>query len=171
MFNKQTSKKFFEKRKFNIIDAFIIILALICVLGIYFRSQITEWIGIDKQLSEYKIVFKVSEIKYTSGKYFISGGELFLDSPDIQLGTIDGNCTFVPSEVYLELGDGVFAQSTYPKDTYIDVFGAVKCTGAVREDGFYLEGSYSITPGMKLNVHTEMLDFTLTVTDIVEYGA
>ena len=159
------------KRRFNIVDAVIIILVVLSIVGIYFRSQITEWIGLDKQLSEFRISFKVSEIKYTSDKYFVSGGKVYLDSPDMELGTIDGNCTFLPAEVYLEKADGSFVRADYPKDSYIDVNGSIKCVGAEREDGFYLAGSYSITPGMTLHVHTDMLDFVITVTDIVEYGA
>lgn len=159
------------KKKFNIIDIIIIVLVILCVVGIYFRGQITEWIGIDKQLSEYKLTFKVSEIKYTSGEYFTGGTKVYLDSPKLELGVIDGNCTVLPAEVYLEKADGTVVRVDYPKDSYVDISGSIKCLGAEREDGFYLAGSYSITPGMTLKVHTDMLDFTITVTDITQYGA
>ena len=162
------SEKTNAKRRFNLIDAIIIVLVILCIVGIYFRSQITQWIGIDRQLSEYKMTFKVSEIKYTSERYLASGKRIYLDTPAMELGTIDGNCTVSPAETYIEQTDGSLIVAQYPKDTYIDVMGSIKCSGTQREDGFYLAGSYSIAPGMKINVHTEMLDFVITVIDITE---
>ena len=159
------------KRKFNIIDVIIIVLVILCIVGIYFRSRITEWVGIDKQLVEYRLSFKVSEIKYTSSEYLSTGEKIYLDNPDLELGTIDGNCTVLPAEVYLEKNDGTLIRVDYPKDSFVDISGSLKCMGTEREDGFYLAGSISISPGMKLKVHTEMLDFTITITDIVKHGA
>lgn len=163
------NEKIKSNRKFNIIDVFVIILAVICILGIYFRGRIKEWIGIDKQLSEYQLSFKVSNIKYTSEKHFVIGEKIFLDTPELELGTIDGSCVILSSEIYLKKTDGTTVKVNYPKNSYIDITGNIRCVGTEREDGFYLSGTYSIAPGMTLNVHTEMLDFTLTVTDISKY--
>ena len=154
------------KRRFNVIDAFIIVLVLLCVLGVYFRGQIAEWIGIEKKVEEYQITFEVSEIRYTSSKYFYTGSKVYLDSGNIVIGTIEGNCTVLPAEIYLTDSEGAPVLTNYPKDTYVDVTGSIKCLGIQKEGGFFLNGTYSLAPGSKVNVHTEMLNFSMTITEI-----
>lgn len=166
----QAKEKRRSERRFNVIDAFIIILVLLCVVGIYFRSQIAEWIGVEKNLEEYRISFEVSEIRYTSGKYIASGNEVYLDGSGIHLGTIDGNSTILPSEMYVENSSGDQLIINYPKDTRVDVTGQIKCMGIKKSDGFYLNGTYSLSPGSTLNVYTEMLNFSFTITDIAKYN-
>ncbi len=163
---QQPEKK--AKRRFNIIDAFIIILVLLCALGIYFRGQITEWIGVEKNVEEYQLSFKVSEIRYTSGKYFYTGSKIYLDNGDINMGTIEGNCTILPAEVYVTGSDGEPVLSNYPKDTCIDVLGKIKCEGLEKNGRFYLNGNYSLAPGSSVSVHTETIDFVMTITEIAK---
>ena len=155
-----------EKRKFNVIDLFIIILVLLCVLGIVFRSQVAELIGVEKHVEEYKLSFKVSEIRYTSDKYFQAGSKVYLNSGEALLGTIDGNCTILPAQVYVDGPDGVPVKVNCPEDTYIDVMGVIKCLGIEKDGGFYLGGTYAIVPRSEIKVHTEMMDFVITVTEI-----
>ena len=153
-------------RRFNIIDFFIILVIILCVLGIYFRAQIAEWIGVEKNLEEYNIEFKISGIRYTTSKYLQSGNAVYFDGGNILIGTIDGQCTVLPASAYVEGEDGVPVKVSYPKDTYIDVRGSIKCSGITKDDGFYLNGTYSLAPGSEINVRTEMLNFTLLVTEI-----
>ncbi|MBQ1244422.1 MAG: hypothetical protein IIX94_01595, partial [Clostridia bacterium] len=62
--------------------------------------------------------------------------------------------------------DGAPVKVIYPKDTYIDLLGKIKCMGIMKEDGFCLDGTYSLAPGSTVNVRTEMLNFTIIITDI-----
>ena len=162
--NQNSEKKL--GRRFNIIDVFLIVLVVLCVLGIYFRAEIAERIGLEKDLEEYKVSFKISEIRYTSAEYLQSGNAVYLDSGNILFGKIDGKCQERPAEVYIEGADGAPTKVIYPKDTYIDVFGTLKCAGLMKEDGFYLNGTYSLAPGSTVKVRTEMLNFTIIITDI-----
>ena len=164
----QIKEKRRSERRFNIIDLFIIILVLLCVIGIYFRSQIAEWIGMEKSLEKYSICFEVSEIRYTSGKYITAGNEVYIQSSGIYLGTIEGNCTILPAEMYVENANGDQIAVNYPKDTRVDVSGQITCMGITKADGFYLGGTYSLSPGSTVNVYTEMLNFSFTITDIVK---
>ena len=155
-----------SKRKFNIIDAFIIMLVLLCVLGVVFRSQVAEIIGVENNTEEYELSFEVSEIRYTSGKYFKAESKVYLDSGNILLGTIEDNCTILPAEVYIEGPDGVPVKVNCPEDTYIDVGGVINCLGIEKDGIFYLGGTYAIVPGSQIKVHTEMINFVITVTRI-----
>lgn len=167
MSNTQQPKKK-TKHKFNIIDVFIILLVVLCVIGVYFRGQIAEKIGIEKKVEEYQISFKVSEIRYTSSQYFYPGNSVYLDNGNILVGTIEGNCTVLPAEVYVDGPDGVPILSNYPKDTYVDITGALKCQGLEKSNRFYLNGTYSLSPGSSLTVHTETVDFVMTITEIAK---
>ena len=164
---KQRSEKK-AGRRFNIIDLFLIVLVILCVLGVYFRSQIAEWIGVEKNVEEYKISFKISEIRYTSSKYLQSGNAVYFDGGNILIGSIDGNCTVLPAAVYIDGPDGVPVKVNYPKDTYVDISGSIKCLGIEKEDGFYLGGTYSLAPGSVVNVRTEMLNFSMMITEITK---
>ena len=158
-------------RKFNIIDVLILILVLLCILGIVFRAKITQWIGIEKNLEVYKLSYKIKSERYTISDYLTSGNDVYIDSSNLMLGTLDGSATFLPAEIYVTASDGTPVKGTYPKDTYVDVMGNIRCQGIEKEDGFYLNGSYAIAPGVTLKVHTMMCDFEIIVTDIVKYGA
>lgn len=162
--NQNSEKKL--GRRFNIIDVFLIILVVLCVLGIYFRAEIAEKMGLEKDLEEYKVGFKIAEIRYTSAEYLQSGNAVYLDTGNVLFGTIEGKCQERPSEVYVEGPDGAPMKVIYPKDTCIDVFGTLNCMGLMKEDGFYLNGTYSLAPGSVVNVRTEMLNFTIIITDI-----
>ena len=162
--NQNTDNK--SGRRFNIIDVFLIILVILCVLGIYFRGQIAEKIGLEKDLDEYTVSFKLEEIRYTSAEYLQSGNAVYFDGGNIMFGTIDGKCQEKPAEVYIDGPEGAPVKVIYPKDTYIDVFGNIKCMGLMKDDGFYLGGTYSLAPGSTVNVRTEMLNFTIIITDI-----
>jgi len=153
-------------RKFNIIDVFLIILVVLCVLGVYFRAQVAEWIGIENKVEEYKLGFKISTVRYTSGKYLQAGNEVYFDGGNVLIGTIDGNCITLPASAYVDGPDGAPVKVNYPKDTYVDISGTIKCEGLMKEDGFYLGGTYVLSPGSTVSVRTEMLNFTIIVTEI-----
>ena len=155
-----------RSRRFNIIDVFLIVLVILCVLGIYFRAEIADKLGIEKDLEEYKISFKVNEIRYPSAEYIQSGNTVYFENGNVIFGTIDGKCQERPSEVYIDGPDGAPVKVIYPKDTYIVLLGKIKCMGIMKEDGFCLDGTYSLAPGSTVNVRTEMLNFTIIITDI-----
>ena len=160
---QQTEKK--AKRRFNIIDAFIIILVLLCVLGIYFRGQITEWMGVEKNVEDYQIYFKVSGIRYTSEQYFYRGSQIYIDSGNIVMGTLEDYSVNI-AEVYVDGANGEPVLDYYPNNTYLDIAGTIKCEGLEKNSRFYLGGTYSLAPGSQVNVHTEIMDFVMTITKI-----
>ena len=67
-----------RNKRFNSIDVFIILLVVLCIAAIYFRGMVASWIGVEKELDEYKITFSVKQIRSTSDKYLIIGGHRLL---------------------------------------------------------------------------------------------
>lgn len=153
-----------RNKRFNSIDVFIILLVVLCIAAIYFRGMVASWIGVEKELDEYKITFSVKQIRSTSDKYLIIGNEVYLSNGGL-LGKLSEKSS-LPAKVFVNDQDGKPVEVSYPKDTCIDVTGSLTCKGIMNDDGFYLNGTYSISPGAVLSVYTDMLDFTITVTDI-----
>lgn len=152
--------------RFNAIDVFIIVLVILCVVGIYFRSNIKSWIGIDKDLKEYEISFVVKQIKSSSNQYLTQGNEVYTNN-GLYIGAISA-CSSLPANAYVTNEKGEMIAVTYPEDTYIDVTGTITCKGIQKGDGFYLSGTYLLSPGTVIEARTEVINFTLTITDISE---
>ncbi len=153
-----------HKGRFNALDAFIILLVILCVVGIYFRSNIASWINGDKELSEYQVSFKVTCIKSTSGKYLTPGGVVYM-SNGLTFGTLK-ECASLPAKAIITDNEGNLKEVSYPKDTYIDLSGVITVKGVEKDDGFYLGGTYLLTAGANVSVYTDAMDFTLTVSEI-----
>ena len=162
--NQKIEKKAYKYR-FNAIDAFIIVLALLCALGIYFRSNIKSWIGIDKDLKEYNITFTVENISASSEQYLTAGNEIYISSNGLSVGILSSSAS-LPASATLKNELGETIEVTYPENTYIDVAGTITCKGIKKDDGFYLKGTYLISPGTIINASTEMFDFSFTVISI-----
>ena len=163
------------RRRFNIIDAIVIVLVILCIAAIVLRSQINNLLGIGERTSEYKLTFKVVSISETSYEYFdkedVFWDAVYLNSPDMQLGIIEGTPEKMPATAYMTDSNGAPISVKYPEDSYIDVKGEIKCNGVFKDDGcFYLSGIYVISPGDVLKVHTVGLDFSLVVIDIGEFN-
>ena len=163
--NQKNDKKS-AKYKFNVLDAFIILVAVLCIVGIYFRSNIQSWVGAEKELDEFQITLVVEKVKSTSNQYISLGDKIYM-SNDLELGRIDSFSSF-PAKTYITDGNGTPVEVSYPEDTYIDISIVVNCRGLQNEDGFYLNGTYPVTPGSTIEGHTEIIDFSFTVTEIVK---
>ena len=162
----QKMDKYPSKYKFNILDAFIILVVVLCIIGIYFRSNIESWIGDKKDLKEYQITFVIEKIKSTSDQY-INVDDVIMTTNGVELGTVSSFSSF-PAKEFVSDGSGGLVEVNYPENTYIDVTVVVNCMGAISDEGFYLNGTYLLSPGTVVNASTEVMDFTFTVTDITE---
>ena len=162
----QKNEKKTPKYRFNVLDAFIILVVVLCVVGIYFRSNIESWIGAEKEFKDYQVTFVVQKIKSTSGQYLSAGNTVYLQN-GLELGIVNSFSSF-PAKTHINDSTGASVEVSYPENTYIDISVTVDCRGVKNEDGFYLNGTYLITPGTVVNGHTEMMDFTFTVTNVSE---
>lgn len=163
--NQRNDKKS-SKYKFNVLDVFIILVAVLCIVGIYFRGNIQSWVGAEKELDEFQITLVVEQVKSTSNQYISLGDKIYTGN-GLELGRIDSFASF-PAKTYINDANGTPIEVSYPENTYIDISIVVNCRGLQNEDGFYLNGTYPITPGSVIAGHTEIIDFSFTVTEIVK---
>lgn len=157
-----------SKIPFNIIDVFILILVVACFVGIVIRIGNFGIFNTEDELEDYRIHFSVSDIASSSEDYFITGDTLTVADTGVVLGTLEMINGITPTEVYVKNSENEFETVKYPSDTRVDVSGTVISKGRMKADGYNLGGTVHIASGDVFLVHTEHMNFILTVTDITK---
>ncbi len=169
--NKNESNK---KAHFNVIDACIIVLIVAIILGIYFRFNIVDKLWEKTQTKEYAVSFSIENIRYTTPSYMNIGDVVYFADSKEEFGTLitaSDNVNvlnIVPASEYFPDGEGGVIEVFYPDDeTRIDARGRLSCFGYYDENGgFTVGGTHYIAPGQSVNVCTETVTVTMTITNI-----
>ena len=168
--NKTKEKK---SPRFGVLDAVIILLVVALLVGIYFRSNIMDWVSNQRNVKEYTLTFEVENIRYTTPNYINVGDRVVLYDSGDELGTIiesgdNSNQALRPtatSELFLENGE--FIEVFYPEETRVDVQGRILCQGTYSEDdGFLINGSTYLSAGQTVKVRTELVTFEIRILSI-----
>ena len=157
-----------KKLSFNIIDAFIVLFVLACVIGIAVKLAKFNLLDSNARLEEYSIIFSVSEMAHTSPKYLIEGDLVTLSDRNVVIGTLDRVSEIEPSKAYAKNSDGNIILAPYPEKTRVDVKGSISSKGVLDRGKYMLGGSVHIAKGEIYRVATQHVDFLITVTDIVK---
>lgn len=174
-----------RKIRFNILDAVIVLLVVLCIVGICFRYSIMESLGLGQKMSEYTVKFTVSQLDSNMPEFLGKGNVLYFAN-SVKAGTLCGVSEFSnmssisagsdalvikPSVVYVDDGNGSVVAATYPDTKFIDAEGAFHCNGAYGDDGrFSIEGSDFISIGQQITLYTDTVALNITITDIAEKG-
>ena len=157
--------------KFNIMDAIIIVLILACLTSIIFRAMNIDDIRKGTDLEEYRVYFKIDDIKSTSVDYFISGDTVRLKTGNVVLGTLEGIVQNIPAVgAYNENGQEIFypdfSDQTVSNDTRYSVSGNIIVKGKMTDNGFLLGGDTYLMPNTELSIVTEHIDVSVKVISI-----
>ena len=170
-----------EERKnaphFNAIDAMIIILVILAIVGIYFRHNILELLSSDKNNDQYVVSFSIEDIRYTTPNYINIGDKVYFASNGELLGTLmsesenQSALNITPASKYFTSSDGKIIEAHYPnEESRVNARGRMLCIGGYNEDGgFCIDGKTYIAAGQAIEVHTEYVTVTITVTSIELY--
>ena len=168
-----------EKRtpRFGVLDAVIVLLVVCLIAGIYFRSNIIEWVANQRNIRDYTVTFAVDNIRYTTPNYINVGDKVVLASSGEALGTIiaesDGMSNaalnVTPAREFFT-DNGQVIEVFYPNnESRVDVKGRLQCRGTYSEDGgFFVNGSTYLAAGQTVTVHTELVTLELRVLEISE---
>lgn len=174
----KTSKK---NIRFNWLDAAIILLIVLCIVGICFRYTIMDKLGMGNELSSFRIVFTVSSVDSTLPNFLAKGNTLYFPSGEVagelsgvfefssMSPTQAGSSTLVVSHasVYVDDGNGGVVLATYPKGTKIDATGAFECRGSYSAEGYFsIEGRQIVSVGQQITLHTDTVTLHITITEI-----
>ena len=157
-----------KKLPFNIIDVFIVVFVLACLVGIVFKSARFKSLDSDARLDDYSILFSVSEIAHTSPKYLVEGDSVTMADRNIVMGMLEEIREIEPTKAYARNSDGNIIIAPYPDGTRVDVKGSISSKGVLDRGKYMLGGSVHISKGETYHVTTPRVDFVLTVTDIVK---
>ena len=164
--------------RFKLLDAVIILLVIISVLGIYFRYNILDTLKNQKDMKDYTVSFSIENIRKSTTNYMNIGDVIYYAEDGEKLGELlaysedsANPLRPTPSSDYFVNKDGTTVQVFYPEsesmDARIDVAGRILCEGAYSEDGgFFVNGSRYLAPGQTVEVRTELVSVTLMVKDI-----
>ena len=94
------------------------------------------------------------------------GDTLTVADTGVVLGTLEMINGITPTEIYVKNSENKFESVKYPPNTRVDVSGTIISMGVMETDGYKLGGTLHIASGDSFLVHTEHMNFVLTVTDI-----
>ena len=174
MQNRNASK---EKKspRFGVLDAMIILLVVALVIGIYFRSNIIDWISNQRNIKDYTVTFAVDNIRYTTPNYINVGDSIVFATSGEEFGTIieesDGksnNALSVTPSSESFIKDGKMIEVFYPNnESRVDVKGRLQCQGSYSEDGgFLVNGSTYLSAGQTVKVRTEFVTLEIRILAI-----
>ncbi len=162
-----------NKGRFNVIDIFLILLALLCVFSIAYRALNVDARIKSTELKEYRVYFKVDDIRSSSLPYFVAGDTVRIKQNNKTFGKLDGIVQYVPAVgAYNENGGEVFypniEKPTLYNDTRYSVVGYITVKGEMTSSGFSLNGEQYISSNSTLEIVTERIQTTIRIISITE---
>lgn len=168
--------------RFNWLDGAIILLIVLCAVGIFFRYQLMDTLGMGNELKNYCVSFTLSEVDSSLPDFLAEGNRLYLPSgeeagrlltvSDATSATASGEnggalLTVTPASKYIDDGQGNVVLAYYPDGTRINASGRFECRGSLSDDGvFSIGGRQAVSVGQQLTLYTDTVTLYITVTAI-----
>lgn len=163
--NMQTSRK----SRFNVMDAFIILIVLLCIASLVYRYGLIDRIGVNNNLEEYTIQFKIEDISSRSKDALVEGDVITMTDTDEKIGSMEKLTSVTPSiAMYSDKDNPVYypEDTDNPNNTKYEVNGSISVKGIMTDKGFMLNGKTYIAPNSDLKISTEHIETTIKVIGI-----
>ena len=162
-----------RRGRFNVIDALIILLVLLCIAGVIYRFNVIDGIGISDVNKEYRIYFEIEDIRNTSVGSLVPGDAVRLASTGEKIGTFDEIVQNIPAlATYNEEGKGIYYPPENDENKFDEtryyVTGYMSVKGRMTDTGFLLNGKTYIASNSTMNILTEHISVTIKVINVVE---
>jgi len=170
MKNSET-KKIFSRIRFNVVDAVLILLAILAIVGVWQRKNLQKLFETGEALESYTVTFEIKKIRSTTVDLLEKGTALYLEDNDTQvsLGTLAEQVSTSAATVYLQNNEGETVKAVYPQDSFeylLDANGVLNCRGIEHEGTFLLEGKAYLAVNQVVRAYTETADFEIRITGI-----
>lgn len=164
-------KKFTARVRFNLLDAVLILLAILCVVGIWQRHNLQNLFASNEEMDAYTVTFEIRKLRSTTVELLTKDTELYLEENGerVSLGTLAENVSSTAASVYFQDEDGNTQQAFYPQDNYeylLDVKGKLNARGIDHNGAFLLEGKTHLAVNRTVTVHTETADLEIRIINI-----
>ena len=169
--NKEEKKN--GTRRFNLLDVTLILIALLCVVGVWQRSNLQEFFASDEATESYTVTFEIKKLRSSTAELLQKDTALYLkDGEDIiSLGTLTQAVSSTAATAYFENGRGEMVDAVYPENQYEnlqDIKGTLSCRGIRRDGAFLLGGKIYLAVNQTVEAYTENADFTICITSITK---
>lgn len=164
-----------EKRKargrFNVLDVVLVLLAVLCIVGVWQRESIRNLFDSGENLDGYTVTFEVRKMRKNVFDCLGAEQAVYLDDNGVMVsfGRIAEQPVDHPAVDYLPNQNGEMVEAVYPDDDYeylLDVTGQLSCRGLAKDGSFYLEGKTALTVNQTVSVYTENADFEIRILSI-----
>jgi YD repeat-containing protein len=162
-----------KKRGFriNIIDVVLVLLVILCIVGVFQRSNIQRIFSSGERLDTYTVTFEIRKLRSTAADLLIADTAFYLeeDGNYISLGALIGSPSVSAAVEYMYDENGNIVEAVYPEDQHeylLDVTGKLSCRGVTEEGNFLLEGKTYLAVNQTLLAHTETADFEIRIVGI-----
>lgn len=171
----EEKKKLSSRFRFNIFDAVLILLAILCIVGVWQRKNLQNLFESGEALETYTVTFESRKMRSTTAALLTKDTELYLENDDarVSLGTISEQVLPLAATVYLQDKNGQTVEAVYPQDDYEylqDVSGTLTCRGITHNGAFLLEGKTYLAVDQIVAAYTETADFEIRITSIQKVG-
>ncbi len=159
------------KRHFNLLDAAIILLALLAVIGVWQRSNLQKLFTADEMLENYTVTFEIKKIRSTTIDQLPKDTEFYLAQEEerVSLGVLSQQLSVAAATVYLQDRNGETVKAVYPQDSHeylLDANGVLSCEGVTHDGSFLVGGKIYLAINQTVSVETETADFEIRITGI-----
>ncbi len=159
---------------FGVLDAVIILLVIIAVVGVYFRYNIVNLVTGASKLGEYTVSYSIEDIRYTTPNFMNVGDKVYFADDGEELGTLlavsenMGALSITPAAKYFTDSNGAIVEVMYPNSqSRVDAKGRFVCVGKYSDDGgFLVNGSDFIAAGQYISVNTDYVSVVIRVEGI-----
>ncbi len=153
------------KARFNVIDLVILLTAIALVVSTILRYQSFTLMPEPKEQIEVEIKILIENMNSTliDGIVDGEGKTVYLADTDTPLGTLRDS-TFSNAKLIVTQEDGsvVTVENRYASD----VTCLLSAVGIMSEEGFLLDGTTYLAPGMEISIKTQKVTATALITDI-----
>lgn len=159
---------------FGILDAVIILLVIVAVVGVYFRYNIIGLITSSQGLEDYTVSFTVENIRYTTPEFVNVGDDVYFADDGKYFGTLTnvsenmGALSIIPASEYFTTQSGEVIEVHYPDEqSRVNASGRMECTGRYSENGeFLVDGKAYIACGQYVGITTEYVTVDVRIDKI-----
>lgn len=152
------------KIKFGVLDAVVIIAVIALIAALVFRFT-TDKRLFAYETEKYTVTIKACGLQYTTMDVMSSNETVYLEDGTL-LGTFTHAPTVTPMLEYSMTSSGDLVASYYPDNTLVDMVTEIECE-LIANDGMVMtKNGIHIAVGVVLEVHTQMVDFTMEITDV-----
>ena len=162
--------------RFHVLDAVIILLVILAVVGVYFRYNILDYLTGEHNMKDFTVSFSIEDIRYTTPNYVHVNEVVYFSDDGDQMGKLlevsedmsNIALSVTPASKVFVDSDGTIKKVYYPNnESRVNANGRMLCRGTYSSDGgFLINGSRYICAGQSIAVQTETVSVTITVTDI-----